>query len=892
MHQLDKLFKPKSVAVIGASDTPGRAGFTVTRNLQSGGFQGPIMPVTPKYEAVAGILAYPSIDKLPRIPDLAILCTHGRRSVQLLTELGKFGVPAVIILAAGTKQTKDSEGRAIFDKMQAIAREYGIRILGPNSLGLILPWLNLNASFAPVAANRGKIAFVSQSSSVCSTILDWARDKKIGFSSFVCIGETGDIDFPETLDYLSQDSKTESILLYVDHIRDARSFLSAARAAARNRRILVVKAGRTEPGSKALSTFTQMESGLDATYDAAIRRAGMLRVKNTHELFAAVETLAHSVPLRGERLAIVSNGGGPALMAVDALADRGGKLATFSEETYTKLDAVLPVYWSNTNPIDLGGDATTERYLKVLDIILDSDEADAILLMHSPSVTAPGLQTSKAIIERLKENPRARRFNILTNWGGEGDEAVVARLAFTHAGYPTYRTPESAVSAYMHLVEYRRNQRQLMETPVSVGQIEYNAAQTRALIEEAISLGSCQLNTHEAQHLLEEFGFNVLPTWLASDATEAVSIAEQVGYPVAIKLRSPDILHKSEVQGVMLNLRNPKEVSIASQAILDRVGLSFPDARVDGLLVQSMANRAGALELRVTVRNDPVFGPVILLGEDGTEWNVSRDAAVALPPLNMALARYLVIGALKEGKLKLRGMPDALDVPSLSHFLVTLSQVVIDCPEINELDIHPLLVSGDQLTIVDASLTLNAYTGDINQRLAIRPYPKELEEAATLRDGREILLRPILPEDEPNHKSFIENVSVDDLYKRFFSDIGEVNHEMMAKFTQIDYDREMAFVAVSRAGAQEQILGVVRALADPQIIDAEFAVLVRSDLKGVGLGSILMDKIIRYAKTTPLERLSGITMPSNRGMIALAQKVGFSIDVQMEDGIVEMLLPL
>ncbi|MDD1779652.1 bifunctional acetate--CoA ligase family protein/GNAT family N-acetyltransferase [Enterovibrio sp. ZSDZ35] len=889
MTGLDMLFKPKSIAVIGASDTPGRAGNVIIRNLQSGGFNGPIMPVTPKYQAVAGILAYPTIESLPLVPDLAILCTQACRNSELVRQLGEKGVKVTIILAAGMKKTVAHDGRTEYEVMREIASQYAMRVIGPNSLGLILPWLNLNASFSPIPANKGNIAFVSQSAAVCTTILDWARNRRIGFSTFISLGEASDIDFPELLDYLSRESKTDAIMLYIDNIQNARAFISAARAASRNRRVLVLKSGRTPEGAASLPHLQADDLGLDGAYDAAIRRSGMLRVKTTHELFAAVETLSHSVPLRGERLAIISNGGGPAVMAVDALLEMGGKLAVLSEETIDKLNSILPVSWSQGNPVDIVGDADTERYKKVTEILLESDEADALLILHSPSVTAPGLATAKALADMLKSSQRAKRFNILTNWQGESDDATVARLAFAHAGFPAYRTPESAVTAFMHLVEYRRNKKQLMETPASIGQIDYDVEGGRTLIQHAIDSQQTSLTTHEARPFLAKYGINVMATWLAGDAAEAAQITEQVGYPVAIKLRSPDIPHKSDVNGVMLDLNNAIEVANAAQLMLNRVSLSYPTARIEGLQIQGMANRAGSQELRVCVRHDPVFGPVILLGEGGSEWNVNRDAAVAIPPLNMTLARYLVIGALKNGQLRQRGHPYTLDVNALCHFMVTLSQIVIDYPEIKELDIHPLLITGDSITVLDASIQLCAFQGDANTRLAIRPYPKELEQQATLKDGTPILLRPILPEDEPNHKSFVERVSVEDLYKRFFSDVGELNHEALANLTQIDYDREMAFVAVQRdVSGSDEILGVVRALANPEHTDAEFAVLVRSDLKGKGLGRILMDKVIDYGRLSGLKRLNGMTMPSNSGMIALAQRVGFSIDVQLQDGVVEM----
>ncbi|MFD2178194.1 bifunctional acetate--CoA ligase family protein/GNAT family N-acetyltransferase [Veronia pacifica] len=894
MKGLDALFKPTSVAVIGASDRAGRAGNLVIKNLQASGFKGPVMPVTPKYQAVAGILAYRDIQSLPLIPDLAVICTAANRNPDIVRELGKKGVKLAVVLASDMKLTHSENGKTELERMYDAAKETGIRLIGPNSLGLILPWINLNATFAPVPANKGNIAFISQSSAVCTTILDWASNKRIGFSVFLSIGEACDIDFPELLDYLCRESKTDAILLYIDNIHNARQFISAARAAARNRRILVMKAGRTIEAASALRHLRDHPHGLDGAYDAAIRRSGLLRVKTTPELFAAVETLSHSQPLRGERLAIISNGGGPAVMALDALLEAGGKLATLSQETIEQLNEILPVSWSGGNPIDIVGDADIERYLKAIKILLAKDEADAILVMHSPSASAPGLTTAKALIELVKSEPRAKRFNIITNWQGESDDATVSRLAFAHSRLPTYRTPETAITAFMHMVEYRRNQKQLMETPASMGEIDYDIDKSRTLIQQAIDDKKKLLNTHEVKPILEGYGLNVMPTWLASDASEAAHIAEQVGYPVAVKLSSRDIKHKSAVNGVMLDLSNSAEVANAVQSILDRAAVSYPAAHIDGLQIQSMANRAGAHEIKISVRNDPVFGPIILIGEGGQSWDVNKDAAVAIPPLNMTLARYLVIGAIKAGKIRPRNHPIQLDIEALCYFLVTLSQIIIDCPEITSLDIDPLMATGNKMMVLDGSLTLDMFDGDQQQRLAIRPYPKELEERCTLKNNRQILLRPILPEDEPHHKAFIEKVSVDDLYKRFFSDVGELNHEALANLTQIDYDREMAFIAVCQDNDtnNNEILGVVRALANPDHTEAEFAVLVRSDLKGIGLGSVLMKKIIGYAQQSGIELLTGMTMPSNQGMVTLAQKLGFEVDIQFQDGVVDLALSI
>lgn len=846
---LDRLFKPHSIAVIGASTDPQKAGHVVIRHLLAGQFKGPILPVSPHNKAIAGVLAYPDIASLPLSPDLAIICTKRERVLPLIEALGKKGAGAAIILAADFSQEER-------EQLQRLSSQYGIRLLGPNSMGMLLPAQGINASFSPIAAKPGQVAFVSQSAAVSTTILDWAKQHELGFSAFISLGDHCDIDFGQLLDQLSRDGTTRAILLYMDKLHDARHFLSAARAASRNKPILVLKSGRHDPAK-----------GLDNVYDAAIRRAGMLRVRDTHELFAAVETLSHSLTLKGERLAIISNGRGLANMAVDVLLERGGKLA-------------MP-------PKDIGSDADITAYQQALDTLLQGNEADAILLIHAPSLTARGAELARSLIDYLRQHPRARRFNILTNWAGEYS-AQEGRKLFTEAGIPTYRTPESAVAAFMHMVEYRRNQKQLMETPASLQGDKLNVELCQQLIRQALERKQLTLDTHLVQPILQAAGLATLPTWIVSDAIEATLTAEQIGYPVAVKLRSPDIAHKSAVHGVMLNLRTSAEVAQAADAILDRVRQHDAGARIEGLLVQRMARRSGGLELRIRLQQDPVFGPVILLGESGAE---PQEMVAALPPLNQALARYQVIGALKSRKIREQATPERLDIDALGQVLCQLSELLLAFPEIQELDLHPLQACGAEMVILDASLTLMPMT---QQRcpLAIRPYPTELEEGAWLKDQSHVLLRPIRPEDEPAHKQFVLKVSDEDRYKRFFADVGELGHEELARMTQIDYDREMAFVAVGQDGAfSQQILGVVRAISNPDQSDAEFAILVRSDLKGLGLGKLMMEKIVRYARERGIGQLSGMTMPSNRGMINLAKRLGFKIDIQLEDGVVNMELP-
>lgn len=872
---LEALLRPQSIAVIGASEKPNRAGSRMMSNLLSGGFAGPVLPVTPSRRSVQGVLAYPSVADLPLVPDLAIICTHPKRNIALLNELGELGCRAVIILSAPASQTAE---------LKQTCQHYNIRLLGPNSLGLLAPWQGLNASFSPVPVLKGKLAFISQSAAVSNTILDWAQQRETGFSYFIALGSSADIDIDDMLDFLARDSKTSAILLYLEHIHDARRFMSAARSASRNKPILVVKSGRTQR--------TQLLVGetpsLDIAYDAAIQRAGLLRVQDTHEMFSAVETLTFMKPLRGERLAIMSNGAAPAAMALDELFRRRGKIAGLSDESSAALAAVLPDDFVINNPLDLRDDATVDRYIATLNILLDSHDHDALLILHSPSAIAPGKETAARIIAAIAQHPRSRWLTIFTNWSGEYSSQETRRL-FGEAGIPTYRTPEGAVTAFMHMVEFRRNQKQLAETPALSEGLTANRQQAHHCIDSALRRQHTVLDTYEVEPVLDAYGLNILPTWIAHSADDAVTIAGTLGYPVALKLRSPDIAHKSDVQGVMLYLRDKQEVATSAAAIIDRVTQNFPDAQIDGLIVQSMANRAGAQELRIAVTQDAVFGPVIMLGDASRPWDDESPAAVALPPLNMALARYLVIHAIKNNKLAAGSALNPLDIAGLSRVLVQVSNLIIDCPQVVTLDLHPLLASGTEFTVLDATMTLAPAAGDGRQRLAIRPYPAELEENFQLKDGAVVHVRPILPEDEPLLKAFIDRVTKEDLYYRYFSEISEFTHDDLAKMTQIDYDREMAFVAVDSGG---QIIGVARAMSDPDNREAEFAVLVRSDMKGNTLGYQLMCKLLAYTKSRGILLLTAITMPENRNMIQLAKKLGFTVETQFEDGIVNLTLHL
>lgn len=892
MNPINRFFNPKSIAVIGASNAPHRAGNLIMRNLLQGSFSGPIMPVNAKHQSICGILAYKHIADLPIVPELTILAINAKHVVNTLIELGDLGCQQVIILAAGINLLPKVKGMTGNEQVMTTAKQQNIRILGSSSLGMQIPHLGLNASFAHQQALPGKVAFISQSSSVATTVLDWANHKQMGFSYFVSVGETLDLNFNEILDFLSRDPKTKAILLYIDSIKDHRHFMSAARSAARSKPIIVIKSGSTAEGAISVTHHTGAHAGSDIVYDAAFKRAGMLRVNHLRELFAAFETLAHTKPLTGERLAIITNGGAPGIMAVDALISRGGKLAQIEPDIIKRLSAQLPEHWSKSNPVDIAGDSTPQRFSRSINILLDSQQIDTLLIIHSPSAIASGEAFAEIIIQTIEKHPRAKHINILTNWTGESS-AYQARKIIRKAGIPTFRTPDGAVGAFMHMVEYRRNQRLLQETPKSISRhYQTFPEQARAMAQQLIKSGHVNIDLCLAAPLLHLYGLQTLATQQVHTPQQAAELAEQLGYPVALKISAPELTHKTAIGGVKLNLMDKDAVTTNAQILFNNAA-DHNEVTFNGLNIQRMANTAGTQELRFAMHNDAIFGPVLYIGEGGSHWDISQDAAVALPPLNTTLARYLIISAIKNGKIKPHRALTALDINALSTTITQLSYLIIDCPEITSLDINPLLVSGDESIILDVNIQLKNCSTNGAERLAIRPYPRELEELITLRDGREVLLRPIKAEDEQSHFEFNDSLSQEDRYKRFFGEVGQLSHEQMAKMTQIDFDREMAFIASYRDDNNKfHTLGVVRAITDPENLETEFAVVIRSDIQGQGLGKILMLKMINYCKQRGTSLMTGLTLPQNAGMINLSRKLGFKVKFDIEEGWVDMRLDL
>jgi acetyltransferase len=888
IRNLHHLFRPKSVAVIGASTRPLSVGATVMRNLLAGGFEGPIMPVNPKYEAVCGVLAYPAVADLPRAPDLAVICTPPETVPGLIAELGERGTKAAVVLTAGLEVASDQTEKTIHQSMLEAARPHMLRILGPNCVGIIIPGLGLNASFAHASVNAGRIAFVSQSGALATAVLDWARTREIGFSHFVSLGNSADVDFGDVIDFLGSEAGTRSILLYIESIKHARKFMSAARAAARNKPVIALKAGRVAEGAKAAASHTGALAGSDDVYDAAIRRAGMLRVYTIEDLFDAVETLGRAKPLKGDRLSILTNGGGPGVMATDTAVARGARIARLSEQSLQRLDSVLPATWSKGNPVDIIGDAPAKRYIDALKILSGDDETDAVLLINAPTAIVPSESIAEALVPIVKESSKP----LFACWLG-GEAVAKARRTFAQAGIPTYDSPEDAVNAFLQIVDYRRNQETLMQTPPSVSQdFTPDTASARQTIEHALAAGRDLLTEPEAKSVLAAYRIPTVETRVAKTPDDCARLAAEIGFPLAVKILSPDITHKSDVGGVALDLETAEQVEAAAAAMLARIEQLEPSAQIDGFTVQEMVRRPGAHELILGASEDPIFGPVILFGQGGTAVEVIADRAVALPPLNMALARELVSRTRVAKLLAGYRHRPAADLDAICRTLNQVSQLISDIPEVAELDINPLLADEAGVVALDARLRVAPTESLGPARLAIRPYPRELEENIIFED-RPLLLRPIRPEDEPAHRVLFTKLHPEDIRFRFFGLLREPAHSELARYTQIDYEREMAFIATRADENNEpETLGVTRIATDPDNITAEFAIVVRSDLKGKGLGSILLGKLIDYCRDRGTARVMGHVLPDNKSMLALAERHGFQRYPHIEEGVIEVRLPL
>jgi acetyltransferase len=888
VRNLEALFQPKGVALIGASEREGSVGAVVLRNLKGGGFKGPVWCVNPKYSTVDGEPAWPDVDSLPQVPELAVICTPPQSVAGLIEALGRKGTRAAIVMTAGLKAASAPGNVSQEQAMLDAARPHLLRVLGPNCIGALVPGIGLNASFAPGNALPGSIAFVTQSGALATAMLDWANGRGIGFSHFISLGDSADVDFGDVLDYLASDGKTRAILMYAESVKAARKFMSAARAASRNKPVIVVKAGRAPEGARAAASHTGALAGSDAVFDAAARRAGMLRVDTLEALFDAAETLAHTHANRGERLAILTNGGGAGVLAADALALGGGQLATLSEATQAALDQCLPATWSHGNPVDIIGDAPVERYEKALAVLLAASEVDAVLFMHAPTAMVPATKIALACLPLMARTDKP----VLASWLG-GASVAQAREACATGGISCYSTPERAAAAWLQLVGHARNQQILHEIPADApADFVPDRLAAEALGETALGQGREWLDEAQSKRLLAAYGIPTVQTRTVRNSAEAVAAAQEIGFPVALKVLSPQILHKSDVGGVALALADPGAVEEAADRMRQGIARLRPDAQIVGFTVQAMASLSGARELIVGVSTDAVFGPVLLFGSGGTEVELRKEHAVALPPLNARLSRDLID---RSGLAPLlaahRGHP-ACDEAALLDTLGKVSQMVCDLAWLAELDINPLLISERGVLALDARVRVRPVMALASPRLAIKPYPAALEERVRLA-GREILLRPIRPEDGERLQDFYANACAADMRLRFFMARREVPRSELARYSQIDYDREMTFVALtSEDGAKPVMVGEVRAVCDPDNRTAEFAIQVATQWQGKGLGRLALDKLVRYLRERGTGEIVGQCLVDNPGMAALGSAAGFTLTHDVAQDVIQLRMVL
>jgi len=880
-YRLDRLFAPRSVALVGASPRELSVGRKILSNIRSAGFPGPIHLVNPNYPQIEGIAATKDIVDLPTT-DLLVIASPPATVPEIVAKAGSRGCAAAIIITAGLGQGADSPAEAA----EHAARAHGMRLLGPNCLGIQMPRSKLNASFAARMSQPGDLALISQSGAIAAGMIEWAARRSLGFSGVVSLGNQIDVDFGDVLDHFATDRATRAILLYVESIHDAPKFMSAARAAARAKPVVVIKSGRHAQSAVAAKTHTGALAGSDAVYDAAFRRAGMVRVFDLDELFDAAETLGHIRPFSGNRLAILTNGGGLGVLAVDRLIDLGGQLASLSAETMKTLDQKLPPIWSKANPVDIAGDADAARYAAAMEALLDDKNNDAVLVMNVPTALASAKEAAASVVSVLHRKRSFPSRPVFSVWVGDNGEA---EAQFEAARIPRYRSESDAVRGFMHLVRYREGQDALLATPPSLpSDFTPDALVARRIVDGALKQDRTWLDPLEIAELLAAYAIPMASVTLARNPDEAIAAAKPLlkQGAVAVKILSPDIVHKSDVGGVRLNLADENAVREASTEILARAASAKPQARISGLTVHPMIVRPKARELIVGLADDPTFGPVVVFGSGGTAVEVVDDKALGLPPLDLKLAHEL-IGRTRVARV-LRSYRDipAADLTAIALLPVKLAQLAADVPEIREVDLNPVLADETGVVTLDARVAiapaLKSGRGTrSHHRFAVKPYPKEWERHAALLDGTPLLLRPIRPEDEPLYPSFLRQVTPEDLRLRFFAPIKEFSHPFIARFTQIDYARAMAFVALEPKSGE--ILGVGRLHLLTHSDIAEYAVLVRSDLKGRGLGWLLMQMLIEYATAEGIATLQGEVLTENATMLRMCGELGFAISESPAD---------
>jgi acetyltransferase len=872
IENLDNIFKPKSIAVIGASNKAGSAGYRIFRNLIGSGYEGVVFPVNPSHESIQGVQAYPTVKDLPKIVDLAIISTPSSTVPDILEQCGKRGIKGIIIISAGFKEIGD-EGLKLEKKLTDIKKKYGLRIIGPNCVGITIPNLNLNATFAASMPGKGNIALFSQSGAICGAILDWAAFTNVGFSAFVSVGSMLDVDFGDLIDYFGMDMYTRSILLYVESITDAKKFMSAAKSFARTKPIVVIKSGRFSEGAKAASSHTGALAGEDAIYDAAFKRAGVVRVKEIEDLFGCVSILAKQPRPTGPNLAIITNAGGPGVLATDAIIEQGGKLAQLSEETIEKLNKILPSYWSKGNPIDILGDADEDRYQKAIEICLADKNIDGLLILCVPQVMASPRILAEKMIDLVKKSTKP----IITSFLGE-ESVYYARQILNKNNVPTYPNPEEAVEAYMYLYRYARNLALLFETPEELD-IETSSSRKEIandILKNAIKEKRNLLYENESKTLLELYNIKTTTPIIAETEIKAVQIAEKIGYPVVMKIYSPDITHKSDVGGVILDLQSKDDVKKAFDNMIKQVKKKVPKAKIKGVTIQKMIKNKG-YELILGSKKDSIFGSTILFGMGGIYTELFKDRSIGFPPLNQVLAHRIIEKTKAYELLKgFRGLPP-VNIQKVEETMINFSQLIIDNPEVQELDINPLIASGDELIAVDARIILDDNWKN-KPHLIITPYPTRYIKKVKLKDGTEVLFRPIKPEDELLWLDMFQTFSQETVRFRFFRIIKDTPHEMRTRYCNIDYDREIAIVGEIKEKDKRRFLGVTRIILKPGSTDeAEYALVVTDKWQRLGLGSEFIDYTIEIAKDKGLKTLYGVVLKDNIPMITLCQEKHFKI---------------
>ena len=871
VENLDKIFKPKIITVIGASNKIGSAGYRIFRNLIGSGYNGVVYPVNPNHESIQGVEAYPNVEKLPKTPDLAVIVTPAKTVLDIVEQCGKKGIKGILIISAGFKEIGDA-GKALEQKLSAIRKKHGMRIVGPNCVGFILPYLEMNATFAGSMPEKGNIALFSQSGAVCGAILDWAAAAKVGFSSFISVGSMLDVDFGDLIDYFGMDAHTRSIVIYAENITNARKFMSAARSFARVKPIIVIKSGRFKEGAKAASSHTGAMAGEDYIYDAAFKRAGIVRVKKIGDLFNCASILAKQPRPTGPNLAIITNAGGPGVLATDSIIENGGKLATLSKETIEELNTFLPKHWSKGNPIDIIGDSDEDVYRKTMEVCLKDKNIDGLLVITVPQVMANPKRLAEHIIDLSKHITKP----LLTSFVGE-ESVQYARQLLNRNNVPAYPTPEEAVEAYMYLYHYARHLELLYETPEerNIEPSKRGKEKIKTIIKNALKEKRVLLNEAEAKEIIEQYGIQTSTPRVAASEDEAVTIAKKVGYPVVMKIHSPQITHKSDVGGVALNIDCEKTVRSAYKKMMKTVKQNVPDATIEGVTIQKMIEHTGA-EFILGSKKDPVFGSVILFGLGGIFTELFKDRAVGFPPLNQVLAQRILENTKAYQLLKgYRNIPPA-NMEKIEETMINFSQLLEDHPEISEIDINPLIPVGNDIVAVDARIVIDPHPEN-KPHMIISKYPNQYIKTVKLSDGTNVKLRPIKPEDEPLWLDMFKSFSQETVRYRFFRIIKETPHEVRIRYCNIDYDREIGIVAEINDNGKQRLIGVARIILDPgQTEKAEFAIVVSDKWQRLGLGAVFIDYLIEIAKDRKYEKIYGPVLKDNVPMITLCQEKHFT----------------